>query len=72
MQAALRRNGTMAAIHRADDANPVVPLRKSLAMAPDSDRHNQEREPEALAAALSLVAIVLTLLTSLAMKLLLR
>jgi hypothetical protein len=45
------------AIHRPDQASAVVPSRKSLAMAPDSDRHNQEAEPEALAAAVSLGAI---------------
>jgi hypothetical protein len=73
MQAVLRGTGTMAtAIHRPDQASAVVPSRKSLAMAPDSDRHNQEAEPEALAAAVSLGAIILTILTSLAMKLLLR
>lgn len=58
------------AIHRRHVANPVVPLRKSLASAPGRDRHNQEREPEALTAALSLGAIFLTILISLAMKLL--
>ncbi|HEY2106793.1 MAG TPA: hypothetical protein VGH29_13445 [Candidatus Binataceae bacterium] len=72
MLAELRRTGSIAmAIHRPDDANPVVPLRKSLDAAQDTDRHNQEQEPEALTAALSLGAMALTLLTSLAIKLLL-
>ena len=70
MQTALRRTGTMApVIHHPDEANPAVPLRKSVAIAPESDRHSQEREPEALTAALFLGALVLTLLTSLAMRL---
>ena len=70
MQATLRRTGTTAVIHRLDDVNPAMPLRKSLAEA-SPDCRTQDLEPEALTAALSLGAMVLTLLTSLAVKLLL-
>ena len=60
-----------AAIARSGESKAAVALRKTPATARDLDRRNQEREPEALAAALSLAAIVLTILTSLVMKLVL-
>jgi len=66
MYRAMRRTiAAAAAVHR-DSANVVVQLRKPVVPAPG--QHDQEREPEALAAALSLGAVFLTILTSLAIR----
>jgi hypothetical protein len=62
-----RRRLGAASVARPANAAVVVPFRKTGA--PTTDYADREQEPETLMAALSLAAVVLTLLTSLAMKL---
>lgn len=70
MQAALRRTEPIPVVaHRANVVNSTVPVRKTLALAPSRGRHTEQEEPEALVAALSLGAIILALLVSIAIKL---
>ena len=62
-----RRRLEAASIARRANAAVVVPFRKSGARI--TDYADRRQEPETLMAALSLAAVLLTLLTSLAMKL---